>query len=218
MGRNTELASRFGAPGSRGEWLDEDASMRMIRRDGGAVRGAARGATDTTAFAGPLAGALRRTTAALVCAGLLAGTSVLTAHAQEPRTVADGVYSDPQAGRGRQIYQEQCVTCHGDALEGSVGPPLAGDGFLAIWSGLPVVDLVDKIHNTMPAAGAGAPVAAGVDRPDGLRPAGRRLPRWTGRADRRRAAGDCAPHGGDRFGVRRRRGPARRPRSPTSPS
>ena len=124
--------------------------MRVIRRGRGAVRGAVRGATDTTAFAGPLAGVLRRTTAALVCAGLLAGTSVLPAHAQPSRTVADQVYSVEQAGRGRQIYQEQCVTCHGDALEGSVGPPLAGDGFLAIWSGLPVVDLVDKIHNTMP--------------------------------------------------------------------
>ena len=120
--------------------------MRMIRRG----RGAVRGATDRTAFAGPLAGALRRTTAALVCAGLLAGTSVLTAHAQPTRTVADEVYSVEQAGRGRQIYQEQCVTCHGDALEGSVGPPLAGDAFLAIWSGLPVVELVDKIRNTMP--------------------------------------------------------------------
>ena len=124
--------------------------MRMIRRGRGAVRGAVRGATDTTVFTGPLAGALHRTTAMLVGAGLLAATSVLTAHAQQPRTVADGVYSDQQAGRGRQLYQEQCVTCHGDALEGSVGPPLAGDGFLAIWSGLPVVDLVDKIHNTMP--------------------------------------------------------------------
>ena len=124
--------------------------MRMIRRGRGAVRGAVRGATDTTVFTGPLAGALHRTTAMLVGAGLLAATSVLTAHAQQPRTVADGVYSDQQAGRGRQLYQEQCVTCHGDALEGSVGPPLAGDGFLAIWSGLPVVDLVDKSHNTMP--------------------------------------------------------------------
>lgn len=124
--------------------------MRVIRRGGGAVRRAVRGATDTTPFAGPLAGALRRMAGTLVCAGLLAGTSVLTAHAQPPRTVADEVYSVEQAGRGRQIYQEQCVTCHGDALEGSVGPPLAGDGFLAIWSGLPVVDLVDKIHNTMP--------------------------------------------------------------------
>ena len=125
--------------------------MRVTRQGSRrAVRRAVRGATDTTAFAGPLAGALRRTTAALVCAGLVAGTSVLTAHAQPSRTVADEVYSDEQAARGRQIYQEQCVTCHGDALEGSVGPPLAGDGFLAIWSGLPVVDLVDKIHNTMP--------------------------------------------------------------------
>ena len=41
------------------------------------------------------------------------------------------------------------MTCHGDALEGLVGPPLAGDG--SCRSGArPVVDLVDKIHYTMP--------------------------------------------------------------------
>ncbi len=94
--------------------------------------------------------ALRRATAAILLAVALGGGFVLTAHAQPSRTVAEGVYTDGQAARGEQVYREQCVTCHGDALEGSVGPPLAGDGFLAIWSGLPVVDLVDKIHNTMP--------------------------------------------------------------------
>ena len=116
--------------------------MRVIRPGRGAVR---RG-TATTSFTGSLAGALRGATAAI----LLAAASVLTAHAQPSRTVADGVYTGDQGARGRQVYQEQCVTCHGDALEGTVGPPLAGDAFLAIWSGLPLVDLVDKIHNTMP--------------------------------------------------------------------
>ena len=91
-----------------------------------------------------------RVIATILCVAALAGLSVLTVHAQPSRAVTDGVYTGEQAARGRQVYQEQCVICHGDALEGSVGPPLAGDGFLAIWSGLPVVDLVDKIHNTMP--------------------------------------------------------------------
>ncbi len=94
--------------------------------------------------------AVRRATAAMLCAGALAGAFVFTARAQPSRTVADGVYSAGQAARGAQVYQAQCASCHGEALEGSVGPPLAGDGFLSVWSAMPVVELVDKIHDTMP--------------------------------------------------------------------
>ena len=36
------------------------------------------------------------------------------------------------------------------ALGGDVGPPLAGQDFLAIWNGQLLSDLFDKIHNTMP--------------------------------------------------------------------
>src|SRR5262245_28073712 len=43
-----------------------------------------------------------------------------------------------------------CVTCHGTTLEGVVGPPLAGDAFLTVWSARPVGDLVNKIEQTMP--------------------------------------------------------------------
>ena len=86
---------------------------------------------------------------ATACAAL-AAAFVPTAHAQPPRAVTEGVYTVEQAASGRQVYQEQCASCHGDALEGLVGPPLAGDGFLSIWSARPVVELVDKIHNTMP--------------------------------------------------------------------
>ena len=75
---------------------------------------------------------------------------VLTGHAEQLRTVTEGVYSGAQATRGQHMYQAECVTCHGDALEGNVGPPLAGDSFLSVWSARPLVDLVNKIHNTMP--------------------------------------------------------------------
>ena len=101
---------------------------------------------------GPGRSAVRRTRSAILrtlLAGALAVAFVLTGHAQ-PRTVTEGVYTVEQAARGLQVYQDQCTSCHGDALEGSVGPPLTGDGFLSIWSARPVVELVDKIHNTMP--------------------------------------------------------------------
>jgi mono/diheme cytochrome c family protein len=93
---------------------------------------------------------------ALVGAISLVAQAVSPAEAQsakadgQPRTVADRVYADAQAARGQQIYQAQCVVCHGAALGGAAGPPLAGDGFLAAWSARPLADLVDKIQKTMP--------------------------------------------------------------------
>jgi hypothetical protein len=60
------------------------------------------------------------------------------------------VYSAGQAARGQQIYQAQCGECHGNALEGTIGPPLVGESFLSTWSGLPLATLVDKIQKTMP--------------------------------------------------------------------
>jgi hypothetical protein len=55
-----------------------------------------------------------------------------------------------QAARGEQLYKSQCAGCHGNALEGTSGPPLAGDGFLSNWSAKPLANLVDKIQKTMP--------------------------------------------------------------------
>jgi cytochrome c2 len=52
--------------------------------------------------------------------------------------------------RGREIYRAQCAECHGSAMEGTIGPPLIGAGFLAGWNGRPVADFVDKIQKTMP--------------------------------------------------------------------
>ena len=40
--------------------------------------------------------------------------------------------------------------CHGNAMEGTSGPPLVGDSFLSNWSAQPLANLVDKIQKTMP--------------------------------------------------------------------
>ena len=68
----------------------------------------------------------------------------------QQRTAAQSVYSAAQATRGQQLYEAQCVMCHGEQLQGVVGPMLAGDLFLTSWGGRPVADLVDKIQKTMP--------------------------------------------------------------------
>jgi mono/diheme cytochrome c family protein len=85
---------------------------------------------------------------ALVSGWVIALT--LVGDAQQTRSIADRIYADAQATRGQQIFEKQCVACHGAALEGVIGPPLAGDGFLAVWSGRSVGDLVGKIEQTMP--------------------------------------------------------------------
>jgi hypothetical protein len=60
------------------------------------------------------------------------------------------VYSAGQAARGQPIYQAQCAECHGNAMEGTIGPPLAGDSFISNWSVRPLSNFVDKIQKTMP--------------------------------------------------------------------
>ena len=77
------------------------------------------------------------------------------AHAQQARSAREGVYSAVQADRGKALYTDQCVLCHGDTLGGDIGPPLAGQAFLGIWGAMSASDLFDKIHNTMPADAPG---------------------------------------------------------------
>ena len=67
------------------------------------------------------------------------------------RSVWDGVYTKEQAGRGRIVYGEECMKCHGENLMGGeAGPALAGDEFLPKWNGKTVGDLLQIIRKTMP--------------------------------------------------------------------
>jgi len=100
--------------------------------------------------------AVRYALGAAVCAYTLVGVFSLTGHARQARTVSDGVFTAEQAQRGQQLYKTQCVACHGDALQGAVGPMLTGDGFLGAWGGRSLVELVDKIQNTMPLQAPGS--------------------------------------------------------------
>jgi mono/diheme cytochrome c family protein len=100
-------------------------------------------------FALPLA------TAAVVIAFLAA-----RGHAQAPRTVQDGVYTDAQAARGQALFKNECAGCHGAELQGAQGPPLKGEGFLLIRQPESLWDLASKIRNTMPPGVQGAVNAA----------------------------------------------------------
>jgi mono/diheme cytochrome c family protein len=91
----------------------------------------------------------------LVLAALLFGDVSWIVLAQAGKSVADRVYTDAQAQRGQTLYAAQCVPCHGPALAGGLGPPLAGADFLRAWDKRPLVDLVDKIEKTMPATDPG---------------------------------------------------------------
>jgi mono/diheme cytochrome c family protein len=88
--------------------------------------------------------------------GLLVGALSLAGPTAQSRTVAERVYSDAQAARGQAVYKMQCLACHGDTLQGVVGPPLAGGDFLAVWGSRPLADLVDKIQKTMPPQAPGS--------------------------------------------------------------
>ena len=97
------------------------------------------------------------------CACALVGALSMTGRAGQLRSVTEGVYSGGQAARGQQIYQVQCLECHGKAMEGTIGPPLAGESFLADWSARPLSALVDKIQKTMPSTCPGAFPGASAD-------------------------------------------------------
>jgi mono/diheme cytochrome c family protein len=88
------------------------------------------------------------------CTALVALLS-LSSLAGQSRSVADGVYTAAQAARGLQIYNTQCAECHGASMEGTSGPPLAGDFFLSNWSTRSLSALVDRIQKTMPFSAPG---------------------------------------------------------------
>jgi mono/diheme cytochrome c family protein len=75
-----------------------------------------------------------------------------TVHAQPPtKSIWDGVYSDAQATRGKDLYSQQCASCHGSELTGGeMAPPLSGGEFMAGWDGLTIGDLFERVRISMP--------------------------------------------------------------------
>jgi mono/diheme cytochrome c family protein len=83
------------------------------------------------------------------------GTVALVAaflSAQDTRSVWDGVYTDAQAERGKTVYQEKCVGCHGPTLMGggAGAGPLQGATFSSNWNGVPLGDMLERVRQSMP--------------------------------------------------------------------
>jgi mono/diheme cytochrome c family protein len=69
----------------------------------------------------------------------------------------DGIYTAEQAHRGEVLYQQQCISCHGAAMDGAGPyPPLSGDEFLTKYEGQPALSLYDMIQKLMPATKPGS--------------------------------------------------------------
>lgn len=76
--------------------------------------------------------------------------------AQAASTTRDGVYTVEQAQQGKALYQKQCASCHGTALEGKgKNVPLTGNVFLDKWTDQTLADLFMKTNTTMPASSPG---------------------------------------------------------------
>jgi alcohol dehydrogenase (cytochrome c) len=86
------------------------------------------------------------------------GAGLAAAQGQEARTVWQGVYTAAQSERGAEVYKASCGTCHGETLNGDIGPTLTGP-FWSIWDGRTAGDLLKTIRTTMPA-----------DAPESLKP------------------------------------------------
>lgn len=87
---------------------------------------------------------------------LISGFVTQRVLAQAPSSTRDGVYTAEQAKQGKALYQNQCATCHGMALEGKgKNVPLVGNVFLDKWVDQSMADLFMKTNTTMPASDPG---------------------------------------------------------------
>jgi S-disulfanyl-L-cysteine oxidoreductase SoxD len=64
------------------------------------------------------------------------------APAEPTRSTHDGVYTAPQAERGKQVYKRACVECH--PLDWYRGEQMKS------WEGAPLLGLYDLFRNRMP--------------------------------------------------------------------
>jgi mono/diheme cytochrome c family protein len=98
---------------------------------------------------------MKRRTLQLIQAVALAALMLPIAAAQTSRTVWDGVYTEAQAERGRNVYLASCARCHGDDL-GGFGGSLDGKRFMEGWSEDTVHSLFSRIQTTMPPGQSGS--------------------------------------------------------------
>ena len=83
-------------------------------------------------------------------------TTVAPAKPAPAVTGAAPQYTAAQAAAGKTAFDADCAVCHGNTLRnGTMGPPLAGEAFNAVWAGRSVRELYDSAK-TMPPANPGS--------------------------------------------------------------
>lgn len=66
-------------------------------------------------------------------------------------------FTQEQAERGRDLYMQACVVCHGDQLDnGQFGLPLKGSTFGNRWAGVSATTFFNMLRDTMPPGGGGS--------------------------------------------------------------
>jgi cbb3-type cytochrome c oxidase subunit III len=78
---------------------------------------------------------------------LLLTACILISGCNREKSVWDGIYSSAQAGRGSEIYNNHCVSCHTAGLIAG----LSGQVFMDDWREDNLKSLFDQMKRTMPA-------------------------------------------------------------------
>jgi ankyrin repeat protein len=66
-------------------------------------------------------------------------------------SIWDGVFTETQAARGQEAYNQACAACHQrDLLGEKDAPPLVGEIFTTRWAGTTADDMLQSIRRTMP--------------------------------------------------------------------
>lgn len=87
---------------------------------------------------------------------ILAALFALTAASGAAASTLDGVYSEPQAARGAQAYQQNCALCHGADLAGAFEVPNLRGYLIGRWTGASLGKLYGYIGSAMPLHAPGA--------------------------------------------------------------
>ncbi len=88
--------------------------------------------------------------------GVLLCTAVAIAVSNSAGAAGQGWYTQDQATRGHQLFNNYCAQCHRPDLKGAAGPALIGDAFLKQWTDKPLGDLFGFEHSKMPATNPGS--------------------------------------------------------------
>jgi mono/diheme cytochrome c family protein len=92
---------------------------------------------------------MKKSYAILLSLVLFTGLAALAS--TEEAEVHEGLFTEEQAERGDEAYQQHCASCHGTELEGGGHfPALIGERFWNRWEGRTAWELYDYTHTTMP--------------------------------------------------------------------